>query len=251
MQKTNGLVSRNVSSMALSAIMEMEMRAARMPGVASLSLGLPSFDTPAPIKDPVKRRLQTDPDIGKYTLSDGLPELRERVAQFHHSRTGVSIDTDRHVVITAGNMQGLNVLFHTLINPGDEVIMTDPGFASHVQQILLCGGIPTYWKMDRTAGWSLDLDRLSDLITERTRAIVLVSPSNPTGRIFSEAELRHVGEIACNHGLIVMLDDPYSHFTYENRDRYFNLSSVPEVAENIAYLYTFSKAHAMTGWRLG
>ena len=134
MQKTERLVSRNVSSMALSAIMAMEMRAAGMSGVASLSLGLPSFDTPELIKNLVNQRLQSDADIGKYTLSDGLPELRERVAEFHHSRTGVSVNADRHVLITAGNMQGLNVLFHTLINPGDEVIMTDPGFASHIRQ---------------------------------------------------------------------------------------------------------------------
>lgn len=251
MQKTDRLVSRNVSSMALSAIMAMEMRAAGMSGVVSLSLGLPSFDTPQLIKNLVNQRLQMDADIGKYTLSDGLPELRERVVEFHHSRTGVSVDADRHVVITAGNMQGLNVLFHTLINPGDEIIITDPGFASHVQQIMLCGGVPIFWQMDEAAGWRLDLDCLSDLITERTRAIILVTPSNPTGKIFTKAELRHIADVARKHGLLVVLDDPYSHFTYENTDRYFNLASVPELADNIAYLYTFSKAHAMTGWRLG
>ncbi|NNE24280.1 MAG: pyridoxal phosphate-dependent aminotransferase, partial [Rhizobiales bacterium] len=237
--------------MALSAIMEMEMRAGAIPDVASLSLGLPSFNTPASIIRHVNQRLQEDADIGKYTLSDGLPELREHVAAFHQSRTGVVVDADRNVVITAGNMQGLNVLLHALVDPGDEIIITDPGFASHVQQIVLCGGTPVYWKLDEAAGWTLDVEGLSGLITDRTKAIILVSPSNPTGKIFTEAQLRRVGEIARKHGLMVMLDDPYCHFTYENSDRYFNLSSVRELADHTAYLYTFSKAHAMTGWRLG
>jgi aspartate/methionine/tyrosine aminotransferase len=92
---------------------------------------------------------------------------------------------------------------------------------------------------------------LSDLITARTKAIVLVSPSNPTGKIFSESELRRVGEIARNHDLLILLDDPYRHFTYENSEKYFNLASVGDLANRIAYLFTFSKAHAMSGWRLG
>lgn len=250
-QKSGRLISLNVSAMALSAIMEMEMRAAAIPDVASLALGLPSFKTPDSITRLVNWQLQEDADIGKYTLSDGLPELRESVAWFHQSRTGVSVGADRHIVITAGNMQGLNVLLHALIDPSDEIIVTDPGFASHVQQIVLCGGTPVYWKLNEAAGWELDVEGLSDLISDRTKAIILVSPSNPTGKIFTEAELRRVGEIARKHGLLVMLDDPYCHFTYENSDRYFNLSSVRELAEHTAYLYTFSKAHAMTGWRLG
>jgi aspartate/methionine/tyrosine aminotransferase len=89
------------------------------------------------------------------------------------------------------------------------------------------------------------------LITARTKAIVLVSPSNPTGKIFSESELRRVGEIARNHDLLILLDDPYRHFTYENSEKYFNLASVGDLANRIAYLFTFSKAHAMSGWRLG
>jgi len=138
-----------------------------------------------------------------------------------------------------------------LIDPGDEIIVTDPGFASHFQQIRLCGGEPVFWKMDEAMGWSLDIDALPDLITDRTKALVLVSPSNPTGRIFSETELRRIGEIAADRNLIILLDDPYSHFTYENRSRYFNLASVSELSERLAYLFTFSKAYAMSGWRLG
>jgi aspartate/methionine/tyrosine aminotransferase len=148
-------------------------------------------------------------------------------------------------------MQGLNALFHVLIDAGDEIILTDPGFASHIQQIRLCGGIPVYWEMDEAAGWRLDLEALPGLISARTKAIVLVTPSNPTGKIFSEQELRRIGEIAKTRDLMILLDDPYSHFTYENKERYFNLASLPELRDNVAYLFTFSKTYAMSGWRLG
>lgn len=244
-------VSRLVLDISISAIKEMAMRAATVDDVASLTWGLPSFRTPEHIRRAVERKLEVDPEIGKYALPDGLPELRRLVARTHRQATGIKVDADENVHITAGNMQGLNALFHVLIDPGDEVIVTDPGFASHVQQIRLCGGRPVYWPMDEQKGWALEVGALPGLISERTKAIVLVTPSNPTGKIFEEAALRRIGEIARHRDLMVLLDDPYSHFAYENADRYFNLASVAELADNVIYLFTFSKTYAMSGWRLG
>ncbi len=251
MEKNEAWVSKCVSGIAISAIKEMAMRSAATQGAVSLSWGLPSFRTPEPIRRAVAEQLEADPDIGKYALPDGLPELRRVVAGEHLAQTGVEVDPDRNVMITAGNMQGLNALFHVITDPGDEIIVTDPGFASHFQQIKLCGGRPVHWEMDESRGWSLDVEALPGLITDRTKAIVLVSPSNPTGKIFSEPELRRVGEIALARNLLILLDDPYCHFTYENRARYFNLASVAELSGHIAYLFTFSKTYAMSGWRLG
>jgi aspartate/methionine/tyrosine aminotransferase len=253
-RKTQGeppAVSQRAKNMAISGIKEMAMRASKIEDVASLTWGLPSFRTPDHIRQGVERRLESDPDIGKYALPDGLPELRAAVADEHFRATGVAVDGDRNVIVTAGNMQGMNALFHTTIDPGDEVIVTDPGFSSHIQQIRLCNGVPVPWPLDEGAGWELDLETLPGLITERTRAIVLVTPSNPTGKIFAENQLRRIGDIALNHGLLILLDDPYHHFTYENRSRYFNLASLPEFGSHVAYLFTFSKSHAMSGWRLG
>jgi aspartate/methionine/tyrosine aminotransferase len=244
-------VSKSVSNIQISAIKEMAMRSARVEGAASLAWGLPSFRTPEHIRRAVRVGLESDVDIGKYALPDGLPKLREAVAKVHLAQTGIEVHPDRNVMITAGNMQGLNSLFHVVTDPGDEIILTDPGFASHFQQIRLCGGEPIHWRMDEERQWALDVDALPALITEKTKAIVLVSPSNPTGKIFSEDELRRVGNVARSHGLLILLDDPYSHFTYENRDRYFNLASVAELAEHVVYLFTFSKTYAMSGWRLG
>lgn len=244
------IVSTNVHEAQISAIKEMAMLSARVEGAASLTWGLPSFRTPEYIRQGVKQYLDEDIDAGKYTLPDGLPELRQLVAVIHEAKTGIEVDADENVMIGAGNMQGLNTLFHTMLDPGDEIILTDPCFASHIQQINLFSGKPVYWPLDENNNWSLDIDLLPDLITDKTQAIVLVSPSNPTGKIFSKVELIRVGEIARRHNILIIIDDPYSEFVYDNRDKYFNLASVEEFKEHIVYLYSFSKSYAMSGWRL-
>jgi len=244
------IVSSYVHQAEVSAIKEMAMLGASVEGSASLAWGLPSFRTPEYIRDGVKQRLDHDLDAGKYTLPDGLPEFRELAAEKYLADTGVEVSAADNVMITAGNMQALNTVFHTMLDPGDEIILTDPCFASHIQQIILFNGKPVYWPLDEASHWSLDIESLPGLITEKTQAIVLVSPSNPTGKIFTEEELRQVGEIALQHDILVIIDDPYSDFTYENHDRYFNLGSVEHLREHIVYMYTFSKAYAMSGWRL-
>ena len=244
------IVSTNVHEARVSAIKEMAMRAARVPGAASLTWGLPSFRTPAYIREGVIARLQDDVDAGKYTLPDGLPELRELVASHHRQKTGVAVSADDNIMICAGNMQGLNTMFHTMLDPGDEIILTDPCFASHIQQINLFNGTPVFWPLVESDNWRLDLEALPGLINSRTQAIVLVSPSNPTGKIFSRADLEKVGELAREHNILVIVDDPYSDFVYDHADDYFNLASVESLREHLVYLYTFSKAYAMSGWRL-
>ncbi|MDY6942491.1 MAG: pyridoxal phosphate-dependent aminotransferase [Pseudomonadota bacterium] len=244
-------IAHRVADARISAIKEMAMLSARIEGAASLTWGLPSFQTPEWIREAVAGSLAIDPDIGKYALPDGLPVLRQLAAERHARETGISVDVDHHVMITAGNMQALNTLFHVLINPGDEIILTDPGFASHFQQVQICGGLSVHWALDEANGWRLNVDALPQLITPRSKAIVLVSPSNPTGAIFERESLLRVGEIARAHNLLVILDDPYSAFTYEHREEYFNLASVPALRERVIYCFTFSKCYAMSGWRLG
>ena len=228
----------------------MVMLSARIEGAVSLTWGLPSFRTPEYIRQGIKQVLDEDINAGKYTLPDGLPDLRQLVVAEHKKKTGIELDADENIMISAGNMQGLNTLFHTMLDPGDEIILTDPCFASHIQQINLFSGKPVYWPLDENNNWSLDIDLLPDLITNKTQAIVLVSPSNPTGKIFSKDELIRVGEIARQHNILIIVDDPYSDFVYDNRDKYFNLASVEELKDHIVYLYSFSKSYAMSGWRL-
>lgn len=244
-------ISSNVAGIAVSAIKEMSILSARMPDAASLAWGLPSFRTPRNIREAIQEALDNDPDIGKYTLPDGLPELRAAVAEEHRRSTGVAVDADRNVMISAGNMQALNAVLHTIIDRDDEIILTDPGFASHFLQVRLCGGRPVSWPLNESRGWALDVDALPALITGKTKAILLVSPSNPTGSVFEEEELRQVVDVAAEHDLLVLLDDPYSFLTYENDGNCFNLAAVDMHRDHIVYCFTFSKSFAMSGWRVG
>ena len=186
-------ISGRVLDAKLSAIKDMAMRAAKVPGAVSLAWGLPSFRTPEHIRRAATDALANDADVGKYTLPNGLLSLRECVAVHHEEMTGVEIDAEDNVLITAGNMEGMNTLFHTLLQPGDEIILTDPGFASHVQQIRLFGGVPVHWPLDEARGWRLQVDNLPALITERTKAVVLVSPSNPHRYGISEGRPPGIG----------------------------------------------------------
>ncbi|HSF95223.1 MAG TPA: pyridoxal phosphate-dependent aminotransferase, partial [Thermohalobaculum sp.] len=182
-------VSHRASGVAISAIKQMAMLSAEVEGAASLAWGLPSFPTPEPIRRAVAERLERDPAIGMYALPDGLPELREAVSAEHLRRTGVAADPGANVMVTAGNMEAMHCLLQAILDPGDEVILTDPGFVSHIQQVLLHGGRPVFWPMDEAAGWQLDIAALPGLIGRRTKAVILVSPSNPTGAILTEATL--------------------------------------------------------------
>lgn len=227
------------------------MRAAAVEDVASLTWGVPSFQTPAHIRAAVSSALSHDADAGKYTLPDGLPVLREAIAASHSARTGVDVCPNRNVIVTAGNMQGVKAVLETILADGDEVIVTDPCFASHLQQIRLCGGRPVFWPLDEASGWSVDVDSLESLLTPRTRSILLVTPSNPTGTVFARADLLRVVEIAKQKGLLIIVDDPYGYFDFGDDGAGFSLASAGSYRDQIAYLFTFSKCHAMSGWRLG
>jgi aminotransferase len=249
--KQSSFASKSVAGLAISAIKGMAMRAAAYEDVASLTWGLPSFQTPAHIRNAVSVALAQDPDAGKYTLPDGLPILREAIAETHAAQTGVKVCPDRNVVVTAGNMQGIKVLLDTLLESGDEVVVTDPCFASHLTQICLCGGKPVFWPLNEASGWSVNTSHLETLITPQTRAIVLVTPSNPTGTLFGRDDLVRVAQVAKENGLLAILDDPYSQFCFDDENAHFNLASREAYADHLAYLFTFSKCHAMSGWRLG
>lgn len=243
------LLAARSHQLTMSAIKEMSILSARLPDAASLAWGLPSFTTPEHIRSVVEDALRTDPKIGMYALPGGLPELLAAAADEHERRTGQRVDPARRMLISAGNMEGMQSLLQAVIDPGDEVIVTDPGFVSHISQIKFSGGVPVFWKMDEAKGWDLDIEALPGLIGPRTKAIILVNPSNPTGAILSETAMRAAASIARDRGILVILDDPYSPFVYDAPDQFFDLASAREFSDNLAYLFTFSKAYAMSGWR--
>lgn len=248
--KRSRWIADDVGQFGMSAIKDMAMRAAKIPDALSLTWGLPSFPTPMPICEAVARTFGQDADIGKYTLPNGLPELRNLAASHFSDRSGIGVNPDKQVVITAGNMEGIKTVLRAILNPGDEVIVTDPCFASHLLQITLCHGRAVFLKLNEDQDWQFDPAQLEDLVSSRTKAILLVNPHNPTGAVFDRRILEALGKVAQSHGLLVIVDDPYSPFIYDEPER-ANLSVYQPFSDCVAYLFTFSKAYAMSGWRVG
>ena len=186
------LVSARAERLWLSGIKEMAMLSAGTEGAVSLAWGIPSYPTPGYITRSVIEQHGADEDIGKYTLPDGLVELRQLAAQKHTLDTGLSVDADQNVMITAGNMQGMYTVLQVITKPGEEIILTDPCFASHIQQVMISGGTVVYCGLNEDDAWSLDTDALSKLISRSTKALIINTPSNPTGKIFGRSNLLRI-----------------------------------------------------------
>jgi aspartate/methionine/tyrosine aminotransferase len=216
--------------------------------VLHLEVGEPDFGPP----ECVKRSLETALNAGyaKYTETAGISVLRNAISQKLSDQHKYEIKPDQ-IIVTPGGRFGLFLAVSNEIAPGDEVIIIDPSYPAYSDLVKTVGGRPIHLPTYLEDGWNPDCNHLECLVNDTTSMIILNSPSNPTGKIFSRENLLRIGDIARAHDFMVLIDDPYSCFTYENSDRYFNLASVAELSDNVAYLFSFSKAYAMSGWRLG
>ncbi len=245
-------ISQRVQRIAVSAIKEMPLLAEKVPGCVSLGQGIPSFPTPTHIVDAVCRALREEPASGKYSLGPGLPELRRVFSERLAEEAGFSPDPDREVCITVGAMEGLCATLLTLVDRGDQVLLPSPNYASHIEQVLLAEGVPVFFPL-RSEDWGLDVEALKEKITDRTKVLILCSPHNPTGAVFSEREMRAVAEIALERGIFVVCDETYDFLTYDGIRRFSMLSllDVPELRKRVVGVFSFSKKYSMTGWRVG
>ncbi len=247
-----GRLSRRVQQIKISATKEMPMIAAKVGGCVSLGQGVPSFATPPHVAEAVARALRDDPAAGKYSLQPGTPALRRAVADLLREEKGLPADPEREVAITVGAMEALLCAMLTLIGPGDEVVVPEPFYPSHVEQILMAEGTPVFAPL-RREDWSLDPDAVEAAITPRTKAIIVSSPHNPTGAVFAKKDLRRVGELALEHDLFVICDDTYDALAYDGPDPEgaYSLASEPELRDRLIGVFSFSKRFALTGWRVG
>ncbi len=242
-------ISKRALSITISAIKEMPMLAARIGGCLSLGQGIPSFATPEHIREAVIRTLREDPHCGKYTLGPGLPELRRAAARWLGEAFGMAAEPEREVLITVGAMEGLLAGLLTVVEPGDEVIMPGPNYASHIEQVLLAGGTPVFAPL-RPEDWSLDLEAVRAAISPRSKALVVCTPHNPTGAVFGREELLALAELAAERDLFVISDETYEFLTYDGRE-HFSLAALPALKDRVIACFSFSKKYAMTGWRVG
>ena len=214
--------------------------------VIHLEIGEPDFDTPANIRDAAKQAL--DDGYTHYGPVLGLPALREAIAADATARKGFVASADR-VVVTPGAKPIMFYAIEALVEAGDEVIFPDPGFPIYESMTRYCGGAPVRLPIRQVNDFRIDLDELAGLITPRTKLLVINSPANPTGGVFTRSDVERIAELALRHDLIVLADEIYGRIVYEGE--HVSLASLPGLAERTIVLDGFSKTYAMTGWRLG
>jgi aspartate aminotransferase len=229
--------------------MNAKARAMRAQGidVISFSVGEPDFDTPKRIKDAAVRAL--DKGQTKYTEVGGISELRAAVCHKLKRDHGLEYAPDE-VTVSCGAKHTLYNIVMALVNPGDEVLIPSPYWVSYPEQVRLLGGVPVPVPTHESTGFDLDPTAVARAVTSRTKLIILDSPGNPTGAVFSRAALDAVAKMALEHGLWVVSDECYEALTYEGR--HVSIASLsPEIKARTLLVNTCSKAYAMTGWRIG
>jgi aminotransferase len=223
--------------------------ARHLPNVISLGLGDPDFPTPAHIIAAAKEAMG-DGRCDHYTHPAGLIELRRAIAAKLARENGVVADPETEITVTTGGQEGLYAIVQALLDPGDEILVPDPRYSSYDAAIGRAGGVivpvPTWQEDD----FDLRPAEVARRITPKTKAILLVTPGNPTAGVISPAHLREIAALAIEHDLVVISDEIYEKFVYDGAE-HFSIGSLPEMRERTITLSGFSKTYAMTGWRLG
>ena len=230
-----------------SGIRIMFALADEIPDVVNLGIGQPDFDTPEFIRDAAKMAL--DQGYTRYPPAKGFADLRQAIAAKLKRENNIIADPDTEIYVAVGAMQ---VIFNTclhLLNPGDEVIVVDPGY-DYYSQIRLFGGVPVAVPTHESNRFKVDPADIEAAITNKTKLMIINTPSNPTGAIFDEEILREIARMALEHDLIVLSDEPYEHILFDGH-RHISIGSFEGMAERTISAYTLSKSYAMTGWRVG
>lgn len=212
-----------------------------------LELGRPFQTTPKHIVDATVAALRA----GEVHYSDlaGLPEFRAAIAQKLNSYNAMSVGP-QDIIVTNGLTQASYAAFMALIDQGDEVILLEPYYPQHLGKIEMAGARPVPVKLDVSKDYAIDPAAIEAAITSRTKAIVIVNPSNPTGRVYSREELEALADLAHRHDLYVISDEVYDHIVFDDAS-HVSIGSLPGMAERTVSMYAFTKAYAMDGWRLG
>lgn len=231
-----------------SPIRKMFNIASTMSNVISFTVGEPDFVTPVNIINAATQAMQDGQT--HYTLNSGVLPLREAIARRLKKRNSLEVDPEKEVIVTAGGMEALMLCMMVLINPGDEVIISDPYWPNYLEQIKICGGIPRFVKVYEKDGFVYNLDNIKEAINYKTKAIIINSPANPTGGIVNKDTLREIAKMVVENGLIVISDEVYQHFVYDDAE-FISIATFDGMKERTIIIDSFSKTYAMTGWRVG
>jgi len=246
-------VSDRIAAIAESATLAVDAKAKALKAVGrpviSFGAGEPDFPTPDYIVEAAVRAAR-EPRYHRYTPVAGLPELRAAVAAKTLRDTDYQVDASQ-VLITNGGKQAVYNAFATLLDPGDEVLVIAPYWTTYPEAIKLAGGVPVEVHTDETTGYLASVEQLESARSARTKVLLFVSPSNPTGAVYPPDQVRAIGRWAVDHDLFVASDEIYEHLTYGDVKNVSIASIVPELGDRVIILNGVAKTYAMTGWRVG
>lgn len=218
-----------------------------MKDVVSLTVGQPDFVTPWHIRDAGIRSLEEGRTY--YTSNNGLLEFRREIAAYQKRRFGLTYDPKTEIIVTVGGSEAIDLALRATVNPGDEVIVPEPCFVCYAPLVTLAGGTPVPLPLKAENRFKLTAEELKGAITERTKALVLAFPNNPTGACMTRQELSLLADVLRDTDVLVLSDEIYAELTYDGS--HTSISSLPGMRERTVVVGGFSKAYAMTGWRLG
>lgn len=246
------LLNQTVTAIAPSATLAITSKAAELKAqgikVCAFAAGEPDFNTPDCIKNACEAAL--DEHKTRYVAAAGLPELRTALCEKLQAENGISYEPSQ-VLIANGGKHALAQVFQTLINPGDEVIIPAPFWLSYPEMVRVAGGVPVFVKTSVEDGFLMSPEQLEAAITPKTVAVVMNSPSNPTGMMYTPEQLRAIGEVAIKHDIWVVSDEIYEKMVYGGVEQASMAAFGPEFYDHTITVNGFSKTFAMTGWRLG
>jgi aminotransferase len=240
-------IASGVAAVPPSGIRRLFDIVTEMDDVISLGVGEPDFPTPWRVREAAIHGLETRRVT--YTGNAGLPELRSAIADYIGGRFGVRYRPLDEILVTVGVSEALDLALRAILEPGDEVIVVEPSYVSYKPCVWFAGGVPVPLATSAEHGFVPQPDELEAKITARTRAIMINSPNNPTGAAYSRAAQQAVADVAERHDLLVISDEVYERLCYD--DQHVSFASLPGMRERTLLLNGFSKAYAMTGWRLG
>lgn len=216
--------------------------------VIGLGAGEPDFNTPLHIIESAVEAMEKGQT--KYTASGGIPELRQAIVEKLKRDNGLTYQLSQ-VAVTVGAKHGLYNLFQVLLDEGDEVIIPAPYWVSYLDQVKLAGGVPVVIEGEESQSFKITPEQLDQSITEHTRAVIINSPSNPTGMLYTREELEALGEVCIRRDILIISDEIYEHLIYDDRSHVSIASLSPELYSRTFVINGVSKTYSMTGWRIG
>ncbi len=241
-------INPSVSSIPPSGIRKFFDIAQQMDDVVALGVGEPDFTTPWNIREAAIYSLEQGET--HYTSNRGLPELCEIISKYMRKRFNLRYSPEDEIMVTVGASEGIDLAMRALINPGDEVLVPEPSYVSYYPCVTFAGGKAVGIKTSQEVKFKLTAEAVENAITPKTKAIILPYPNNPTGGIMTREDLKPIVEVLKKHDIIVISDEIYAELTYSD-ERHVSIAEFPEMYERTIVLNGFSKAFAMTGWRMG